>query len=150
MTEEASEFIEELEKRFGGSIGYRTYSTWFASSDGTVRNFGVFVYQIDSILHFEDFERKPSLFGIPLGSRKKQPKYEKFEGMINPADISDVTRVAKNQAMNCVLEGRDPARISPATSFQKLFSPLVTRILMKDGSAYFFELINHKEFITHI
>ncbi len=150
MTEEASDFIAELEKRFGGTIDYRTYSTWFAASDGTIRNFGVFLYQIDSILHFEDFERKPALFGIPLGARKKQPKYEKYEGAIDPKDISDISRVSKKVALNCVLDGKDSSAIPPANSFQRFFSTLVTRIIMTDGTVYFFELINHKEFVSKI
>ncbi len=150
MTEDAKDLINELETRFGGSVGYRTYSTWYAATDGAVRDFGVFVYQINSIIHFEDFERKPTMFGIPIGTRKKQPPYQKYEGTIDPKDIEGISRVSKKLALNTVLDGKDPATIPQANIIQKIFSSLVTRILMKDGSAFFFELINHKEFIEII
>ena len=74
MEDDAKQFIENLENRFGGPIEYRTYSTWFATNEGIVREFGVFVYEIEGIFHFEDFERKPSMFGFSMKPRKNQPK----------------------------------------------------------------------------
>ncbi len=150
MTEEANEFIAELEKRFSGTIGYRTYSTWFASSDGTVRSFGVFVFQIGSLLHFEDFERKPSMFGIPLNPKKNKEPYRKYEGTIDVSEIHDMTQVSKKRAFECVLSEVDATKLPTATPFQRLFIQLVTRVVMNDGRVYFFELINHNEFITSI
>ncbi|MBN2860012.1 MAG: hypothetical protein JXK93_07110 [Sphaerochaetaceae bacterium] len=150
MTEEANEFIAELEKRFSGTIGYRTYSTWFAASDGIVRSFGVFVFQIGTLLHFEDFERKPSMFGIPLNPKRKKEAYRKYEGTIDVSEIRDISQVSKKRALECVLSEVDSTKIPPATPFQRLFIQLVTRVILNDGTTYFFELINHKEFITSI
>lgn len=146
MEDDAKKFIENLEARFGGKVGYRTYSTWFASDTGIIREFGVFIYEIDNIFHFEDFERKPSMFGFSIKPSKKQPAYIKMEGSFLPETIESITIVPKSQATACAQGYREQASIAPANALQKLFSPLVTRVVVKDGPTYFFELINHKEF----
>jgi len=146
MEDDAKKFIENLEARYGGQVGYRTYSTWFASDAGVIREFGVFIYEIDGIFHFEDFERKPSMFGFSIKPRKNQPAYIKMEGSFLPETIQSVTIVPKSQASACAEGYREQSSIAPASSLQKLFSPLVTRVVIHNGPTYFFELINHKEF----
>ncbi len=150
MEDDAKKFIEDLEARFGGKVGYRTYSTWFASDAGIIREFGVFVYEIDGIFHFEDFERKPSMFGFSIKPHKNQPAYVKMEGSFLPEKIQSISIVPKSQASACAQGHREQASIAPASTLQKLFSPLVTRVVVSDGTTYFFELINHKEFAHHI
>src|SRR5690554_3996424 len=101
MEQEAQQFIEELEKRFGGKVGYRTYSTWFASDEGLLREFGVFVYEINGTFHYEDFERKPSIFGFSLRPRKNQPPYVKMEGSFTKEMVKSTSVVTKSQALLC-------------------------------------------------
>lgn len=146
MEDDAKQFIEELEARFGAPVGYRTYSTWFASNEGIVREFGVFVYEIGGVFHFEDFERKPSLFGFSIQSRKNKPAYVKMEGAFALSDIESLAIVSKAKALACAEGHRDQQSIEPAAGLQKLFRPLVTRVVLRDGTTYFFELINHKQF----
>ena len=40
---EARQFIDQLEAQLGAHIGWRTFATWFASNDGTIREYGVFL-----------------------------------------------------------------------------------------------------------
>ena len=149
MSEDANEFIAELEKRFDGSITYRTYCTWYGSSKGIIRDFGVFMYEIHNIVHFEDFERKPSLFGIALTGRKKQPAYIKMEDSFEKKDIESITQVSKSRAIVSIKNSSSSASIPLASLIEKIFSPLVTRVTLKNGETHFFELINHKEFLQH-
>jgi hypothetical protein len=147
MEDDAKQFIEALEARFGGPVGYRTYSTWFASDQGTVREFGVFIYEIDGVFHFEDFERKPSMFGFSMKPRKNQPPYVKFEGSFLPEHIERIETVTKSSAQSVAQGLRQPQAVAPASMLQKIFSPLVTQVVLTGGTTYFFELINQKEFI---
>lgn len=150
MEDDAKQFIESLESRFGGPVGYRTYSTWFASDEGKIRDFGVFIYEIGGIFHFEDFERKPSMFGFSIKPRKNAPPYVKMEGSFTVESIESITVVTKANAQACAQGNRSQANIPPAGGIQKIFSPLVTRIVIKNGPTYFFELINQKEFIKAV
>ncbi|MFA5468874.1 MAG: hypothetical protein WC224_07470 [Sphaerochaetaceae bacterium] len=146
MEEEAKKFIEELESRHGGKVVYRTFSTWFASNQGVIREFGVFIYEINGTFYFEDFERKPSLFGFSLRPRKNRSPYIKMEGSFTADSVETVSRVIKSQANSCALGYRGQETIAPAGKFQQIFGSLVTRVVLKDGATYFFEVINHKEF----
>ncbi|MDC7245576.1 MAG: hypothetical protein PQJ47_06660 [Sphaerochaetaceae bacterium] len=149
MNEDAQEFIDNLEKRFGGKVDYRTYSTWFASTEGIIREFGVFIYEINGIFHFEDFERKAALFGIALTSKKKKPEYVKMEGSFERDQIESITQVTKSKATSCAKQSIKASMIPTASTLERIFSPLVTRVALKDGTNYFFELINHKEFLAN-
>lgn len=150
MEDDAKQFIENLESRFGGPVGYRTYSTWFASNEGLVRDFGVFIYEIGGVFHFEDFERKPSMFGFSIKPRKNTPPYVKMEGAFTSDAIESISIVTKSHARSCAEGNRRSDDIPPAGGLQKVFSPLVTKVTLKDGPTYFFELINHKQFIQAV
>lgn len=149
MTEDANEFIAELEKRFEGSITYRTYCTWYGASKGILRDYGVFMYEIHNIFHFEDFERKPALFGIALTGQKKKTPYVKMEDSFKKEDIESITQVAKSRAISSIKSSSNPASIPLASTIEKIFSPIVTRVTLRNGETHFFELINHKEFLQH-
>ena len=43
MDREAIEFIKEKESQLGSKIGWRTFSTWFGSNKGILREYGVFL-----------------------------------------------------------------------------------------------------------
>ncbi len=149
MTEDANEFIAELEKKFEGNIEYRTYCTWYGSNKGIVREFGVFLFEIHGIIHFEDFERKPALFGIALTGQKKKTPYVKMEGAFHRDEIESITQVSKSKALTTIKNSTSPDSIPLASTIEKIFSTLVTRVTLKSGETHFFELINHKEFLQH-
>ena len=74
------EFLEAREKKLGSAIIWKSYAVWYASINGDKREYGVFLYTDGKTLVFEDFERTPTLMGIPVASIKKE-KYEKYEVM---------------------------------------------------------------------
>jgi hypothetical protein len=150
MDDDAKQFIENLEARFGGPVGYRTFSTWFASNEGIIREFGVFIFEVNGIFHFEDFERKPSLLGFSLKPSKKQAPYVKFERSFDPKTIEKIEIITKSDAQAVARGAKDSEATSPANMFQKIFSQLVTKVVISGGPTYFFELINPKEFVQAI
>lgn len=148
MDRETEQFIEELQSRFNGPLTYRTYSTWFASTEGIVRDFGVFVFKINDVFHYEDFERNPSMFGFALKPSKKQKPYVKMEGSFIADDVINISTVTKNAALSCVngyLKGED---IPEASLLKRFFSRLVSKVDLKGGTTLFFEFINKKEFVN--
>ena len=66
MDDESRAFIADLEQRRGGSITYRTFSTFYADSLGKVCDYGVFFYVVDNTFWFQDFEHVPSFLGFRL------------------------------------------------------------------------------------
>ncbi|MCK9287431.1 MAG: hypothetical protein PHU24_01745 [Sphaerochaetaceae bacterium] len=150
MDDEAQQFLSSLEAKYGGPVGYRTYSTWFASNDGVVREFGVFLFLIGSTFHFEDFERKPSLFGFPLKTSKKAPPYVKYEQSFSSSDVKSVIAVAKSMALSCAYGDVRQEDIKEANRFVRMFRPIVFKVELLDGTVYFFELIDHKKFVKEL
>jgi hypothetical protein len=146
MNREAEQFIQELESRFNGPLTYRTYSTWFASSEGLVRDFGVFVFKINDVFHYEDFERNPSMFGFALKPSKKQKPYVKMEGSFTAEDVINISTVTKNAALACANGYLKAEDIPQASLLKKFFSRLVSKVELKGGTTLFFEFINQKEF----
>jgi hypothetical protein len=90
------------------------------------------------------------MFGFSIKPRKNTPPYVKMEGSFTADAIESITTVTKANAQACAQGNRMQANIPPAGGIQKIFSPLVTRVVIKDGPTYFFELINQKEFINAV
>ena len=65
----------------------------------------MFIYEINNIFHFEDFERKSALFGIALTTKKKKTVYTKMEGSFERSDIESITQVSKSR-LHRVLNSR--------------------------------------------
>ena len=97
---EARQFIDQLEAELGAHIGWRTFATWFASNDGTIREYGVFLSILDDgTMYFEDFDRKPQILGFTI--RPKNPvEYVKYSRRVSLDDIRSVTRVRKSHAVS--------------------------------------------------
>ena len=115
-----------------------------------MRDFGVFLFEINGIFHYEDFERKPSLFGYAMKPSRKQPPYVKLEGAFPASDIKSITMVSKAKATQCVQGLIKQEGISPAGKLARIFQSLATRVVLQDGTTYFFELINRNQFINTV
>jgi hypothetical protein len=150
MDNDSQQFLKNLEERFGGKITYRTFATWFATSDNVLREFGVFLFKINGNYHYEDFERIPSLLGFPLRPRKNKVPYEKLEGSFAASSIKNISVVTKNSAMRSIYSNIPADQITEATFLQKLLFRLVTKVELDDNSALFFELISPKEFVKSL
>jgi hypothetical protein len=150
MDEDTEFFLSELEKKHGGELTWRTFSTWYGCSDGIQREFGVFLFKVFDTFHFEDFQKNSSIFGIAIGnnsSKKKNKKpFIKMERSFEKADIIDIKTTTRSIA-NTIIKTGNVQPIKTANGFDKVFRKLVTAVTLKDGTIHFFELIAPKEFI---
>ncbi|PKL13834.1 MAG: hypothetical protein CVV52_04335 [Spirochaetae bacterium HGW-Spirochaetae-8] len=99
------------------------------------------------MFHFEDFERKPAIFGFALKPKKNEPKYIKLERSFRATEVKNVSLVSKAKALSCADGYIKQETIHAANRLEKLLRPLVTRLVLVDGTTYFFELIEQKKFI---
>jgi hypothetical protein len=147
---EATEFLHELENKWQGTISWKTFATWYCCSDGTLREYGVFLFKINNTFHFEDFYRESTIFGIPLPKKKNEKKFIKMERSFTIGDVADVFQISQKSALD-IAEGR--LRIEQAKKigkFDKIFRKIVTIVKLKDGSAHCFELLDTKQFKTQL
>lgn len=144
-TEDTVAFLKEKEERLGGKIRYKTYSTWYGEIGGEKREWGVFLYTDGTVFIFEDFNREPSILGIKL-TEKKNPDYVKYEKSFLVRDIDSLELVTKLSAEKALMYGQDIAK--PAGLFARAVQQLVTKVRLKDGTVMFFELIDHKKFVS--
>lgn len=145
--EDTAAFIKEKEERLGAKLRYRTYSTWYGEIGGEKREWGVFLYSDGVTFIFEDFNREPSILGIKL-TQKKNDDYVKYEKSFLVKDITDIVVVTMSSAGRSLASGRDISK--PANLFAKTFQKLVTKVVLSDGTVFFFELMNHKEFVKTV
>ncbi len=146
MDQDAIEYIKNLESEIGEKIGWRSFSTWFGSSNGILREYGVFLCLLKEEIYLEDFERLPQILGYQLKSKNRE-KYVKYALRLPVDEIKSIKRVKKSEAKTAVTAMAN-APISEASSFARFAFPIVTQIEMNDGTCYYFELISHKEFMA--
>ncbi len=148
MDQETLDFLKELEERIGGKPTWRSFSTWYGTNNGILREYGVFICRVGDELYLEDFDRIPTFLGIPMKGKKRE-KYERYSRSIKIADIVNVTRVKKAAAK----EASDKFSgdiVPPASAFSKAFSSLVTQVELKSGECIYLELIDYKDFLMVI
>lgn len=138
--DEVAEFIHSLEEKRGCTVGWRTYSTFYADSCGLIREYGVFLYEANGLFWYEDFERTPQLFGIPLPKSKKAVPYVKFESFFDPNDVNEIRTVKRKDAISLVQGLKKQSKIKTANAFDKFFFQCVTEVTLKDGKILYFEL----------
>lgn len=143
------EFIQEREDRLGGKLTLRTYCTFFAELGGEKREYGVFLYSDGKTLVLEDFERVPSIMGIPLTyNKKKKEEYVKLERMWDINEIQSIDQVPRTAAESSLKRIQDVSK--PANAFDKAFKKLVTRIKLVDGQVLYLEMMSHKDFASWV
>ena len=141
-SQEELEFLRDLETRRGASVGYRTFSTFYADSDGNVRDFGVFFYQCQDRFWYEDFDHEPTFLGIKLRPRRGDYKYEKFEASFSPLEVVSIRKVVKSKARNCALGYMSFEKLKEANPVLSFFRETVTEFRLSDGRQLFFQLLD--------
>ena len=143
------EFIKEREDKLGGKLTLKTYCTFFAEVSGEKREYGVFLYSDGKTLVLEDFERVPSIMGIPLPyNKKKMGEYVKLEIMWSVDDIKNIDQVTRASAESSLKRMQDISK--PAGVFDKMAKKLVTRIKLEDGRVFYLEMMSHKDFVSWV
>ncbi|HOR81016.1 MAG: hypothetical protein EWM48_01845 [Sphaerochaeta sp.] len=144
MDDDAHKFIQELETRHGSKLSWRTYATWYATTKGVAREFGVFLYKVNDSFFFEDFERQPALFGFSLRPRKNREPFVKYEDSFACTGVESVRTVSRSNALKIIRQPSHP--VKDASWFDKAFRQVVEMVLLKDGTVHFFEVMDRKEF----
>ena len=146
MEKEEAEFIQERETKLGYKIKWRTFSTWFGSNRGILREYGVFLCSFSDSLYLEDFERLPTFLGYPI-NRKNREKYVMYDRIIHSRDIVSIRRVRKSDAEKTI-RAKGTIPLSEASGITQVFAKMVTQVELKDGELLYFELISNKEFVN--
>ena len=144
MDREAVEFIKEKESQLGSKIGWRTFSTWFGSNKGILREYGVFLCAFDNSFYLEDFERLPTFLGYTI-QKKNREKYVRYDMTINANDIKSITIVRKSDAEKTI-RSKSNVPLSKVNKIIGLFAKTVTQVELSTGELLYLELISNKEF----
>ena len=145
MDEESNKLLAKMELENGGELEYRTYAQFLGKSGEGSKNLGGLLFFVGDRLIFEDFERQSS--SMLLLMRKKK-EYIKLKFQMTIADIDRVDLVSLFQAVKVVKYGKDPKDLTKISTLRKFLFRHVTQILLKDGSAYYFEIFDLKGFNT--
>lgn len=143
MDEESSKLLAKMELENGGKLGYRTYAQFAGRSGEQTKTLGGLLFFVGDRLIFEDFERQNS--SLLLMFRKKED-YVKLKFQINISEIERIDLVNLSQAVKVIKYDSDPRRLTEVSGLLKLLYRNVTQILLKDGSAYYFEIFDLKGF----
>jgi hypothetical protein len=147
MDDETKQFLEDLENQYDGKITWKTFATWYGCSDSTFREYGIFMFKINNIFYFEDFEKKHSIFGMDFKPKKKNKvKYVKLKRNIDAENIIKVFKVSQANALQVIKHRKDPSTIEEINLFDKIFKKSVAAVELKDGTYHFFELLNLTDF----
>ena len=143
MDEESNKLLAKMELENGGKLEFRTYAQYLGKSGERTKNLGGLLFFVGDRLIFEDFERQSS--SLLLMFRKKE-EYVKLKFQITSSDIERIDLVNLSQAVKVVKYNSDPKQITGVSGLRKLLFRNVTQILLKDGSAYYFEIFDIKSF----
>lgn len=148
MERDTQAFLAELENRHGSPVLWRTYATWYGNSMGYCREYGVFFYFCADRFHYQDFERTPAILGLNFTRKKSSEPFVPYIGSFTAAQITATRQVTKAQARRVVAGILAAAAIPSPSVFTRFFRQTVQMLLLSDGSAHFFELMDTKEFLT--
>ncbi len=144
--EDPAEFWRQTAQKRGGEVGFFTFATLVGRTGGDILNFPGLLYLVGDQFWFEDFERDNWLSKIFAG----RSKWEKTEISFSRSEIEFARVVSRVGAARCMAGAVVPQKIPSASVFTKMFSSPVTQVVLKDGSAIFFEVMLRKEFLTHV
>ena len=134
-------FLNDIEQRRGGSISFKTFSTFYADSDGNVRDYGVFLYMVNGTFWFQDFERENTFLGFKL-SRRRDEEYEMFESSFSPLEVVSFRTVLKKAARKCATGFKDFAKLKKANPVIGLLAETVTEVKLENGRTLYFQLMD--------
>ncbi len=144
--DEVRAFLEEREKKLGGKIIWKTYSTWFAELGGERREYGVFLYTDGLTLMIEDFFKPSTVFGYRISTKSEKEREKNYVKLEIPVELRmgvEVDYCSRRSAEKSLKTLNDVSK--RATLFNKIFTKNCTR-LKAGGRVFFFELPSFAEF----
>ncbi len=144
--DEAREFWARKEEEKGGKVDFYTFATFLGMSDDSNAMLGGLLYTIDGKIYFEDFEKENWILKV-IGRKQK---WEKTEFTIKLDEIARVKVVPRGSALSCI-GGRLNGEETKAASFvMRIFTKPVVQLLMKNGTSYFFEIMQLGDFMKAV
>lgn len=143
MDEESNKLLAQMELENGGKLEYRTYAQFIGRSGEKTKNLGGLLFFVGDRLIFEDFERQSSSLLLMF---RKRGEYIKLKFQITASEIERINLVNLSQAVKVIKYSSDPKLLTGISGLQKILFRNVTQVLLKDGSAYYFEIFNLKDF----
>jgi len=147
MDEESNKLLAKMELENGGKLEYRTYAQFLGKSGEGTKNLGGLLFIVGDRLIFEDFERQSSTIML-LFHKKKE--YVKLKFQISTDEIERVNLVNLSQGLKVVKYNKDPKNLTEISAIRRLIFRNVTQILLKNGSAFYFEIFDSKGFNSFI
>ncbi len=145
MDEESNKLLAKMELENGGKLEYRTYAQFLGKSGEGTKNLGGLLFFVGDRLIFEDFERQSSSMLVLV---RKKKEYVKLKFQISTVDVERINLVNLSQGIKVVKYNKDPKNLTEISALRRLIFRNVTQILLKDGSAYYFEIFDLKGFNT--
>ena len=134
---EREAFLNEIEQRRGGKLTYRTFSTFYADSDGNLRDFGI-LYMVNGIFWFQDFERDNSFLGFRF-NRFKTEAFIPFESSFSPLEVVSSRTVLKKAVRSCAMGQKDFSKLRKANPITGFLAETVTEIRLQSGRTMYFQ-----------
>lgn len=148
MDNESNELLKQLEEENQGKLTYKTYALFLGESGNEgAKNLGGLLYVVNNLLIFEDFEKQGGMLQLLV---KRKEKYEKTKFSIALESIEHIYAVTRSGAMGAIRFDKNPSDIPRAPGILRILTRTLTQILMRDGQAYYFELIDEKGFKAFI
>jgi hypothetical protein len=138
-------FWNEREKRFGGSVVYRTFAKFLGNSNTQLYDLPGLLYHINDQLIFEDFEKENWLSKLV----QRDSDYEKTEFHLQLSAIERIQWIARSSAMDIIDGKKDGREEPPVSRIKKFLAGSVTQVLLTSGRSVFFEIVGEKEFAEH-
>ena len=143
MDEENNKLLAKMELENGGKLEFRTYAQFLGKSGDKTKNLGGLLFFVGDRLIFEDFERQGGSLMLLF---RKRAEYTKFKFQINVTEIERIDLVNLSQAIKVVKYNSDPKRLTGVSGIRKILFRNITQVLLKNGSAYYFEIFDIKSF----
>ncbi len=141
--ENNNKLLAKMELENGGKLEYRTYAQFLGKSGEGTKNLGGLLFCVGDRLIFEDFERQSSTILLLF---RKRDKYVKLKFQVALSEIERLNLVNLSTAVKAVKYKKNPRQIKEVSTIRRLLFRNVTQILLKDGSAFYFEIFDLKGF----
>lgn len=148
MSEDAQQFIRELEEQNGGPILYKTYALLLGRSGRGKQELGGLLYRVADRLIFEDFEKQQNSIMALINTKK--PKYEKFKVEFPAGQIRGARQVMLDKAQKVVSGRITPEAVPEAGGFTALLGRKAVELSLSEGGSLYFELFDNKGFFETI
>ena len=145
--QEAAEFWQQKEQETGAPIIYRSFSILLGNSHKGKVDLSGLIYISAGSLFFEDFEKQDPISWLV---KRKKSTYEKYCFSFPLEELEFCRAVSEREAYRALKGSIRPEETKVFHPLLSLGSRRVCHISLKNRENYFFEILDHKGFLSHI